>query len=285
VTDPRDPSPPWIDAGDEEDGPPPLAVGADLAAGYRVVELLRRGEDLDVYDLWSEERACRCVGKTLRPDRLDDASARRRLLREGRLLARLAHPHLVRAYETLPGPPPVVVLETLPGETLARLIDRHERRLPLAQVVHLGLHLCSAVHYLHRQGVLHLDLKPSNIVASNGIAKVLDLSLARPPGRTRGGYGTPGYMAPEQARGGLLGPATDVWGIGGVLYEAVTAEPPCETDETSAGGDQLDRPPDPVRRHRRLPAAFADLVDRCLAPDPDRRPAVPELSSGLARHV
>ena len=270
---------------DEEDGPPPLGVGECPPPGYRVVGHLRRGEDLDAYDLWSEERACRCVGKALRPDRLGKASARRRLLREGRLLLRLTHPHIVRAYETLTEPTPVVILETLPGETLSHLIERLRRRLPIADLAHLGLHLCSATQYLHRYGVLHLDLKPSNIIANHGIAKVLDLSIARPPGRTRGGIGTAGYMAPEQARGGRLGPYTDVWGIGAVLYAAATGEEPCATEDTTTGARQLERLPDPIRRHRRVPARLCALGGRCLDADPGRRPTVIGVIESLSAFV
>jgi len=265
------------------DGPPPLTPGEVLAPGYRVMAHLRRGWDLDVYDLWSEERACRCVGKTLRPDRLGDQAARRRLLAEGRLLLRLTHPHIVRGYEVVPGPSPVVVLETLPGETLSHLIDRRARRLPVRDIAYLGLHLCSAVQYLHRHGVVHLDLKPSNVIASHGLAKLLDLSLARPPGRSRGGVGTPGYMAPEQIRGGLLGPPTDVWGIGAVLYEAATANPPCETTDTAQPDDaeQTSCDVDPILHLRRVPAAFAAAIAACLDPEPSRRPTVAELSTTL----
>ena len=63
---------------EEQDGPPPLAPGAEMVPGYRVVDFLRRGRDLDVYDLWSESRGCRCVGKTVRPDRLTTRGARAR---------------------------------------------------------------------------------------------------------------------------------------------------------------------------------------------------------------
>lgn len=266
-----------------DDGPPPLDPDQLLAPGYRVMAHLRRGEDLDVYDLWSEERVCRCVGKTLRPDRTDDREARRALRQEGRLLTRLTHPHIVRAYETVPDPT-VVVLETLTGATLSYLIDERERRLPLRAVAYLGLHLCSAIAYLHRQGYLHLDLKPSNIVSAQGLAKLLDLSLARPPGRTRGGIGTVGYMAPEQARGGLLGPAVDVWGLGVVLFEAATGLPAIEVEDDAAD-DQPDVPIDPIRRHRRLPAAFAAPVDACLSPAPEDRPSVAELAAALASLV
>jgi serine/threonine protein kinase len=265
-----------------DDGPPPVAAGEWLAPGYRVVAHLRRGEDLDVYDLWSDERACRCVGKTVRPDRACEARARRMVEREGRLLLALTHPHIVRAYELVRQPRSLLILETLTGETLAHLIDTRERRLPIADVCHLGVHLCSAIGYLHRRGYLHLDLKPSNIIASQGIAKVLDLSLARSPGRHRGELGTPGYMAPEQLHGGELGAWTDVWGIGAVLFEAATGEGPCEVEETGDDAEQTDAPPPPIRRLRRVSTAFATLIDCCLDPEPSRRPPLGALTAGLS---
>ena len=264
-------------------GPPPLAPGDMLAPAYRVVGFLRRGRDLDVYDLWSEERTCRCVGKTIRPDRMDKNSSRPRLLREGKLLLKLTHPHIVRAYEVLTSPVPLVVLETLPGETLAHLIDRRQKRLSVPEVAHLGLHLCSAIGYLHRGGVLHLDLKPSNIIATHGMAKVLDLSLARPPGPHRGGIGTTGYMPPEQAQGGHLDTYSDVWGIGAVLYEVATRQPACDVgDETSTTeARRIVCQPNPVRRARRLPAPLTTAIDGCLRADPSERPPIPELAMRL----
>ncbi|MFD5794948.1 hypothetical protein ACFWIO_15645, partial [Streptomyces diastatochromogenes] len=107
--------------------PPPLAPGARPAPGYEVLAHLTRTGWLDVYDAWSEERACRCVIKLVRPDRLDEGPLRERLLREGRWLREFTHPHLVRAYETFESPEPLVVLETLTGETLSHLIDRLPR--------------------------------------------------------------------------------------------------------------------------------------------------------------
>jgi serine/threonine protein kinase len=267
------------------DGPPPLPLGATIAPGYRVVGFMRRGRDLDVYDLWSEERACRCIGKTVRPDRLRNrrAQARSRLLKEGRLLLQLTHPHIVRAYEVITTPAPLVILETLPGETLSHLIDRRRRRLTFEEIAHLGLHLCSAVSYLHRNDILHLDLKPSNIIAAQGMAKVIDLSVARAPGPHRGGVGTRGYMAPEQSLGGDLGPWTDVWGVGAVLYEAATAEPACDVGEetTDSGAKRLPCYPNPVRRYRRLPSSLAAAIDHCLSPDPADRPSVAGLAESL----
>jgi serine/threonine protein kinase len=268
---------------EEEQGPPPLPPGELLAPGYRVIGLLRRGRDLDVYDLWSEERTCRCVGKTVRPDRLAKSTARARLVREGKLLLKLTHPHIVRAYEVLTAPVPLLIEETLPGETLAHLIDRRHKRLSVLEIAHLGLHLCSAMGYLHRNNVLHLDLKPSNVIATHGMAKVLDLSVARAPGPHRGGVGTTGYMSPEQSHGGELGPYSDVWGIGAVLYEVATREPACDVgDETSStAARRIVCCPKPVRRFRRLPSSLATAIDGCLRADPSQRPTIPDLAMRL----
>lgn len=275
------PVPPGLD--NTRTGPPPVTPGAMLAPGYRVVGFLRRGRDLDVYDLWSEDRACRCVGKTIRPDRRTKTSAHTKLQREGSLLLTLSHPHIVRGYEVLTAPVPLVVMETLPGETLAHLIVRRRKRLSAVEIAHLGLHLCSAVGYLHRQGVLHLDLKPSNIIATQGLAKVLDLSVARSPGCYPGGIGTVGYLSPEQAQGGQLDSATDVWGIGAVLYEAATRKPVCAIDGGLSAVETRKTVcrPQPVGVARRLPQAMAAVIDACLDVDPSRRPTILELTMGL----
>ena len=262
---------------------PPLGEGELLAPDYVVTFHINRGRALDVYEVWSEERACRCVAKVLRPDRIEHRRARTSLLREGRILKRLTHLHIVRAYEILEEPQPTVILETLTGSTLMyQIATHHRRRLPLFALVFLGLHLCSAMHYLHRQGLLHLDLKPSNIVAALGVAKVIDLSIARRPGKARRrGIGTRQYMAPEQARGGLLSEATDVWGIGAVLFHATTGQRPFEA-ETGSKYQQLERRAEPVRSYRRVPAGFGTAVDRCLDPEPARRPTVEELAELLS---
>jgi len=163
------------------------------------------------------------------------------VLREGRLLMRLAHPHLVRAYEVSRRG---VVLETLGGAALAAL-----GRLDEDDAVELGRQLCSAIGYLHRHRWLHLDLKPDNLIAEAGRLKVIDLSIAQRPGRIRPETGTRGYMAPEQERGGHVGPAADVWGIGSVLRAA----------------------------------GHPDLAPGALHPDPARRPSVEALLRSLRR--
>jgi serine/threonine protein kinase len=253
---------------------PPLSVGEPLAPGYVVEDHLSRNQVLDVYEVWSAERDCPCIAKVLRPDCREHAARRRRLEREGELLLALAHPHLVRAYEVLTEPELVVVLETLGGDRLDRLIRLGTRRMPSVEVAELGVQLCSAVGYLHRHGWLHLDLKPTNVIVDVGVVRLFDLSLARRPGPGRVRYGTRGWLSPEQVRGGVFTEATDVFGLGCVLFAAATRRDP------EAGGDA--GPPPPVRSLRRLPVSLAEAIDAALSEAPGDRPRVRELGAACA---
>ena len=281
------------------DEPPPLPVGTELAPGYTVLEHVRRGEDFDAYGAWSVERYSRCFIKTPRPDRVHRASVRRSLAREGRLLLSLRHPHLVRAYDvttTAAGAAPALVLEVIQGPTLGHVLAEHGR-LPVATIGHLGQQLCSAARYLHDRGHLHLDIKPSNVVISGGIARLVDLGLSRPPGPCRAGVGTARSMAPEQARGGQVAAATDAWGIGLVLYEAATGHRPfgdggdawscrcgdAECDWREPRYLQLERRAPRVRARRRLPVEAAAMIDACLAPEPADRPTLDALDAAMGR--
>lgn len=275
----------------------PIATpGTSLAPGYRVLGHLSRGNRLDVYDAWSIERDSRCVLKTLRPDRAGEAPARCALLLEGRLLRRLTHPHLVRAYDVVTASDgrPVVVLETLGGETVSHLLHRLRdagQALDPTEVAELGRQLCSVVGYLHRHDVLHRDIKPGNIVADGGRVKLIDLSLVRRPGRCRAGAGTFEYMAPEQARGGAITTAADVWGIGAVLHAALSGRPPfgyatgTDHGDAETGDDaypQLASRAPSLTQVRGVPRSMALLVDACLEPAAADRPSVDVVASGLS---
>jgi serine/threonine protein kinase len=256
-----------------------VAPGAELAPGYTVVGLLNRGPEVDVYDVLSQERACRCIAKTPRTDVVLPRHALTRLRREGRLLRRFTHPHLVRAYEEARTPDgrPAVILETLGGATLSWLVRDAGVRLMTDEIAQLGLQLASALHYLHGHGWLHLDLKPSNVIAQDGIAKLLDLNLAQKPGRVRAGYGSPQYRSPEQARGGAAGEPADVWGLGATLWAAAAGRRPFG----AFGEDQLRRRAEPLGRVRRLPRALTRTIDACLEPEPGDRPALAEVRAVL----
>jgi serine/threonine protein kinase len=278
----------------EDDGP--LPSGAEVAPGYTVAGHLRRGEDYDTYVAWSTARFSHCVVKTPRPDRAGQAAVRRALVREGRLLMAASHPHLVRAYE-LHAPragTPALVLEALAGPSLSTVLAEHGR-LPGPLLGNLGQHLCSAARYLHSRGQLHLDIKPSNVIVSGGVARLIDLGLSGPPGPCRAGVGTARNMAPEQALGEPVSAATDAWGIGLVLYEAATGRRPfgdggdtwsCRCGEPDCSWSeprylQLERRAPKVRARRRLPVDVAAAIDACLHRDPAQRPALGALDAAL----
>jgi eukaryotic-like serine/threonine-protein kinase len=187
---------------------------------YRLLERLSSGHACDTYDAWSEERGCRVIVRT------GDVG------REGRLLQRLTHPNIVRVYEVHRD---WIVLETLSGATLAAL-----PQLERDDAIEMGRQLCSAIAYLHRQGWLHLDLKPDNLIADGGRLKVIDFSIAQRPGRVEPGTGTRRWMAPEQEHGGRVSTATDVWGIAAVLRSVgLDLEVPEEPAERPAVADVI----------------------------------------------
>jgi serine/threonine protein kinase len=242
--------------------PEVVPAGAEVLPGHRVEALLSRGGRVDTYDVTSLARDCRAVVKVVRPDRLGEEHVRSALLTEGRLLTTLAHPHLVRGYEVVTAPRPAIVLETLPGATLSALLD--DRRLGVADTALLGRQLVSVLGYLHRQGWVHLDVKPDNLVVQEGRAVLIDLGLATRPGRIERGMGTDGYAAPEQDAGGTVSAATDVWGLAATLFECVARTPPGRDPE-------LGRVPGPLRA----------LVADCLTEEPGRRPATDEVRDRL----
>ncbi|EMR06874.1 Serine/threonine-protein kinase pknB [Bhargavaea cecembensis DSE10] len=265
----------------------PLQKGETLVPGYTVIYHMRRGRECDVYYVWSEERLTGCIAKTIQPEAPDNEIIRKRLVKEGETLTALSHPNLVRGYEVVPEPVPVLIQETLTGETLSHLVRnlaKQGEELPEKQIAHLGMQLCSVVHYLHRNNVLHLDIKPSNLISQPPLAKLIDLNLSASPGDVRKGVGTKQYMAPEQARGNALTTAADIWGIGAVLFFAATGKRPFQSLDDGRY-EQLERSAEPVRTHRDMDEGFADLIDRCLQTDVEKRPELKEIHAFLSSFV
>ncbi len=262
---------------------PVAAPPADLPPGLRPVALLSHGRRLDTWDAWDEARQARVVVKVVRAERRAEPAVREALLREGEIVTTLAHPHLVRGY-ACHDEPPAVVLETLRGATLAAVIE--DGTLGLADVAELGLQLTSVLGHLHRHGWLHLDVKPANVVVDHGRAVLIDLSLAGRPGAGRAGAGTRGYLAPEQARGRDLTAATDVWGLGVTLIEALTDDVPYGDEATWDTGRRW-----PLV-HRRMPTApggldavppeVRDLLAACVDLDPAARPRLVDVRAVLS---
>jgi len=260
----------------------PLAVGQWLAPSLEVLEHIRRGRDLDVYEARDTTRFCRVLVKTPRPELAQDPGTLAALEHEWDVLAQLTHPHVVRGYELLrlEGAAPRLVLEVLTGATFGALMD-DLGRLSLRDLAQLTDHLASALRYLHSLGFLHLDVKPSNVVCDNGIAKLLDFSIARPPGTYRPGLGTRTWASPEQLAGEELTSASDVWGLGQLLHLGATGSNPYDRDDGLPVTARAPR----VRSVRRLPEPVAAAMDACLEQAPGDRPTLPELAAALAPHL
>jgi serine/threonine protein kinase len=260
-----------------------LAPGHEVLPGYRVVRLVGRGGRVDTYEVDSEQRDCRCVVKTVRPDAAHDPAARDALVLEGTLLKELSHPHLARAYEVLYTPVPAVVLELLPGSGLAKLAAT--RRLSASEVLTTGRQLVSALSYLHTLGWVHQDLKPANVVVGRDRTVLIDLSLVVRIGtRADPQAGTRGYLAPEQVHAGPVTPATDVWGLGVTLAECLTGELPYGDEPSWQSAPRrfpLPRQPQRVPTLTGVTGPLRELLDGCLRLDPAERPTLPEVRDRL----
>lgn len=266
-------------------------IAPDLPPGFRPVQLLAHGKRLDTWDAFDEDRETRCVVKVLRADRRHEERVRAAVLQEGEIVTTLSHPHLVRGFGVFEEPPSLV-LETLRGATLAKVVEDHAPAdgtpggLGLADVAELGMQLTSVLGYLHRHDWLHLDLKPANVVVEHGKAVLIDLSLAGRPGEGRPGAGTRGYLAPEQARGRGLSPATDVWGLGVTLVECLIGDLPYGDEATWDTRRRLPvvhrRMPTAPEGMEHVPEAVRDLLAACLQLDPAARPRLTDVRAVLA---
>lgn len=254
--------------------------GDEIAEGRTVLRRIGGGRRYEALLVWDEHRLAVLVAKVLRPDHAQDPIALHDLRREATLLERLAHPVVVRGFGAVAdGRFPHLVLEHLDGPTLDELLAQGGP-LAIEQLLPLGLHVASALHYLAGEGIVHLDVKPSNIVMG-GPPRLIDLSVARTlqqAAALRSPIGTDAFMAPEQCEpDGRLGPPADVFGLAATLYTALTGArpfPPCEDR-----WPQLTATPAPLPR--RTPKALAEILTRAMAPDPAARPTARDFAVAL----
>ena len=271
-------------ADDEVEPPSPplsdLRPGDAVAEGRVVIRRLGGGDRYEAWLGWDDHLAAPVVIKVLRAGQADDGRARTAIAREAAHLARLAHPVVVRSFGAdLDGPRPYLVLESLDGPRLSTLIRRYGPLSP-EQLVSLAVAIASALSYLHHEEVVHLDVKPQNLIM--GVPpRLIDLGIARRYAdlpRLRGPLGTDAYMAPEQCREEDLeriGPASDVWGLGATLYEAANGFRPFRKRERGEPHPQLTEAPRPF--HARVPPPLRDVIGACLRVDPDARTSLDEL--------
>jgi serine/threonine protein kinase len=257
-----------------------FAEGEELHPGRHVTRLLGGGRRYEAYLAWDDALHALVVVKILRPALVDSPAARSGLSAEAQALQALAHPIVVRSFDAvLDGERPHLVLEYLDGPRLSTLVRRYG--VIVEQLLPLALELCSALHYLHGRGYLHLDVKPRNVVMSSR-PRLIDLSIALPIDDARKlahPVGTDAYMAPEQcdpSRFAELGPKTDVWGLGAMMYEAVARRRPFASTSEERH-PQLRVGPESLPKD--IPAPLTDAIMACLAHRPENRPTAEELAA------
>jgi hypothetical protein len=201
---------------------------------YVLEEQIARGGSADVWRARDEKLDRPVAVKLLHPHLVPDERARMRLAAEGRLVASLTHPAIVEMYDVLVDEEsPALVMELIDGESLNVRLAR-AGALPPRAAAGIGAEVAEALAEAHRHGIVHRDVKPSNVLLDReGHAHLADFGIAHslePHAErlTQTGMvvGTPAYIAPEQLAGTAVGPRTDLFGLGSVLFEMLTGGPP-----------------------------------------------------------
>ena len=262
-------------------------TGQILAHRYRVENFLGRGGMAEVYKVWDQERATYLAMKLLREDLAQDPIFIRRFKREAQTLAKLQHPNIVRFYgldqDDLLA---FMLMDYVNGTSLRAEIFRSQGK-PFSneKILEVISPICSALHYAHRQGMVHCDVKPGNIlIDKSGHVLVSDFGIARmseSATATMVGVGTPAYMAPEQARGENPTPQTDIYSLGVVLFEMLTGgERPFTGESAQITGSTSDKirweqmnlkPPSLRKVNPNVSPELEAIIQKCLKKEPDLR--------------
>jgi eukaryotic-like serine/threonine-protein kinase len=259
-----------------------LSSGVLIDGRYRLDERLATGGMGDVWRATDVSLGRTVAVKVLLPTLLADPTFGTRFRSEARMLAALHHPGVVRVYDygegTVPEGGPIVylVMEYVEGEPLSHLLAEGER-LPPVDTMAIVAQAAQALHAAHRAGIVHRDVKPSNLMLRpDSSVMLVDFGVARSTAATtsitstNAIIGTAMYMAPEQASGGKISPATDIYALGAVAYHCLAGQPPFD------GNNPLEialrhvttEPPDLPAD---VPARVRELVGRALAKDPAGR--------------
>ncbi|HVS34792.1 MAG TPA: bifunctional serine/threonine-protein kinase/formylglycine-generating enzyme family protein [Gemmataceae bacterium] len=261
---------------------------------YEMREVLGRGAFGVVFKAFDEKLRRVVAVKVLGPQLAGDEIARKCFLREARSAAAVRNEHVVSVYAVEELPIPYLVMEYVAGRTLQEKLSAGPLELPA--VLRIGSQIADGLAAAHRQGLIHRDIKPPNILLENGVerVKVADFGLARATdgsSLTQPGLvaGTPMYMAPEQAKGEVVDSRADLFSLGSVLYALCTGQPPFHAS-TPLGVLQkvCETKPQPIRElNPHIPEWLCAIIDRLQAKKPaDRGPSAEQtadlLSAGLA---
>lgn len=255
------------------------AEGRLLAGRYRLGVVLGRGGMGTVWRAVDETLGRTVAVKELRfPNSVDDDEKRRlitRTLREAKAIARIRNNGAVTVYDVVDEDDrPWIVMELIEGKSLADAV-REDGTLTPRRTAEVGLAILDVLRSAHREGILHRDVKPSNVlIAEDGRVVLTDFGIAQvegDPSITSTGMlvGAPSYISPERARGHKPGPAADLWSLGGLLYAAVEGSPPY--DKGSAIATLTAVMTEPVDPPKNAGPELEKVIYGLLAKDPDQR--------------
>jgi serine/threonine-protein kinase len=273
----------FLDGASLASAPDPM-IGRTIAGRYVIDGQLGEGGMATVYRARHTLVDRACAIKLMNPMFASDPTTRERFRREARSAQALAHPNVIEIFdqgETEDGKD-YIVMELLSGTTLTSLIDAGP--VPAARAVPLMIQAARGIARAHDLGVVHRDLKPDNIFVCqrpdrSDLVKILDFGIARSKSDSRltgAGelFGTPQYMAPERIMQGETGPSVDLYALGVIFFEMLTARLPLEANDTTAFlvRHMKDKPPPPRSLEPRIPEALDTLVQQLLEKDPRARP-------------
>lgn len=256
-------------------------LNAALQGRYRLERELGEGGMARVYLARDLKHDRPVAVKVLRPELSAEVDSER-FLSEIRTTANLQHPHILPLFDS--GDADGLLFYVMPyvrGESLREKLVR-DGALPVAEAVRIGAALADALEHAHRQGVLHRDIKPGNVMLSDGEPLLADFGIAlalRRPGtdrltRTGSSVGTPGYMSPEQAAGEReLDTPSDIYSLGALCYEMLTGAPPFAHLSPRAALAKVltDEPPRPAELDGSIPGAVSRQVSKALSREPSHR--------------
>jgi serine/threonine protein kinase len=268
-------------------------LGDILGDRYIISGLLGAGGMAEVFLAHDRMLGRDLALKVLREEYAKDADFVSRFRKEAQSAAALNHPHVVQVYDhgRAEDGRYFIAMEHVPGGSLSERILRHPPLDP-AEAARLASQVAEALGAAHERGIVHRDVKPQNVLLDEAAdAKVADFGIALAASRTSASgtdllFGTAGYMSPEQAMGELVGPASDLYSLGVVLYEMLTGELPFEAEGPLATAMKhlTDQPLPPSKRNPSVPEAMDALVMGLLAKNPaDRYGSAAELVGDLRR--
>ena len=271
------------------------SLGKALGAKYEVKRLVGSGGFADVYEVWDKDLERRLAVKVLRPDVAWTAGMVERFQRETRAAAKLEHANILPIHFVGEGEGLVYyAMPFVDGMSLGELLKR-SGALPPERALAIIIPILDALDHAHKAGLLHRDIKPDNIMldVARGRPLLVDFGIARRLGSEAGAgltqtglvIGTPHYMSPEQALGDPnLGPQSDLYSLGCVLFQMVTGVPPFdgESSQQVVGKHIADPPPAASDVNPAVPRELSDIILRCLEKQPaDRFQSAGEVIAAL----